>query len=226
MKSYISHESALKLWDFPLAQQYYQLGNNPGEIEHVTVTEKRFRFFSDRYKIHVCSTPLPKSSFACANGLDLVSPPLMFVQMANELDIIELILLGNLLCSLPNGPFSKAVTTRQKLINYAKSAEGLFGRKKALRALKYVSNDACSIMEIFLAMFLSLPRSLGGLGLKGGVFNYPLLMDGESFAAIKKNQCFIDYCFPKEKIGYEYQGEIHNSSVDQDSSRIMALTLP
>lgn len=158
------------------------------------------------------------------NGIALVSPALMYVQLANELDILELILLGNLICSLPNGPYSRALITKTKLINFAKSAVGLNGRKKALRALQYVTNDACSIMEIFLAMFLGLPQSLGGLGLKGGVFNYRLSLDDEGFAAIKKNSCFIDYCFPKEKIAYEYQGGVHSDTIDQDSSRIMALT--
>ncbi len=92
-----------------------------------------------------------------------------------------------------------------------------------MRALKYMKDDACSIMEIFVDMFLGLPNFMGGLGLKGGVFNYEVILSSESAVAIGQDRCFIDYCFPSARIAYEYQGTDHNTSIDQDSSRMMAL---
>ncbi len=224
MKRYISHMSALKYWDFPLAQSYFEPKFSLNGTEQFTVTHRSQRFSHNKVRSHICSRELPKGSFTQTNGIDVVSPSLMFVQLATELDIHELIILGNLLCSRPYGPYSKPQLTKTKLLNYVRAASGLSGRKKALRALNYINNDACSIMEVFLAMFLSLPHALGGLGLKGGIFNYRLSLDDEGINALKKDTCFIDYCFPKEKIAYEYQGEIHSNTIDQDSSRIMALT--
>lgn len=224
MKKYISHESVLKYINLPLAQQYFEQEISPFGENHYTVFNPKDRAMLNKKQVHVCVCKLPKGSIMKSfSNEKLVSPSLMYIQLANKFDILQMIILGNLLCSRPNGPYSSPVVTKAKLMSFAKSATGFHGRKKALRALKYVQNDACSIMEIFIAMFLSLPHALGGLGLSGGVFNYELQLDTESSIALKKNVCFIDYCYPKEKIAYEYQGEVHSGTIDQDSSRILAL---
>lgn len=41
--------------------------------------------------------------------------------------------------------------------------------------------------------------------------------------ALNQKHCYIDYCFPEQKIAYEYQGSHHNYLVDYDSSRFAAL---
>ncbi len=78
-------------------------------------------------------------------------------------------------------------------------------------------------MEVFLRLFLSLPNHMGGLGLSGGVFNHPIDVDGTSGRLLGQQVCYVDYYFPALKLGYEYQGEQHNYTIDQDARRLTLL---
>ena len=78
-------------------------------------------------------------------------------------------------------------------------------------------------MEVFVHLFLSLPNQFGGLGLSGGVYNHKVSLDERAQAVMGQQACYIDYCFPELKIAYEYQGDQHNRTVDQDSRRMQVL---
>ncbi|HHU53624.1 MAG TPA: hypothetical protein GXZ43_06080 [Clostridiaceae bacterium] len=222
MEKYLSHYSALKHWNFPLAHQYFneKLDHSP---QQYLVRDVKARSYKKEISTHVCTKNLPKNSFVkLDNEQKIVSPQLMFLQLASTLDIIETIILGYLLCAYPEGIFSKSLIGKSQLIKYV-SSTNLSHKKKALRALKYVQEGANSIMEIFVAMLLNLPNALGGLSIPGGVLNYKVELDDLSARAIKKKNLYIDYCFPNQKIGYEYQGVFHNQTIDEDSNRKMAL---
>jgi hypothetical protein len=223
MEKYLSHYSALKHWDFPLAHQYFKEKLNDDFPQQYLVRDIKARSYKKEISTHVCTRNLPRNSFVkLENKQKIVSPQLMFLQLASTLDIIEIIILGYLLCAYPEGIFSNSLINKSHLIKYVSSAN-LPNKKKALRALKYVQEGANSIMEIFVAMLLSLPNALGGLSIPGGVLNYKVELDNLSARAIKKKNLYIDYCFPNQKIGYEYQGSFHNRTIDEDSNRKMVL---
>lgn len=223
MKKYISNQSALQYWNFPLAQQFFAAQIALATETQYIVLNKRDRFTSGGTTPRLCAAKIPKNGLIISENVGVVSPELMFIQLASTLDIHEMIILGDLLCSCPDGPRSNPLMRKSKLLAYVQQAEGHHGRKKALTALKYVKERACSIMEVFVDLFIGLPNSLGGLGLKGGIFNFKVELDPEGAAALGQKTCFIDYCFPETKIAYEYLGDSHNNSIDYDSVRNMAL---
>ncbi len=223
MEKYLSHFSALNYYPFPLAQQYYAEKFNLHNCQEFSVLSHQDRRFRKNIKFHLCSQQLPNNSLRSVEKGKIVSPYLMYLQLLRGIDIHETILLGNLLCAYQNGPFSDAYITQEKLQNFIKSTTGIHGTKKATRAIDYIQNGACSIMEVFLHMIMRLPMNLGGLNINGGQFNYPIKLDYVCSNILGKKVLFADYCFPKEKIIYEYQGDYHKETIDPDSNRIMIL---
>lgn len=226
MKAYLSHESALEFWNFPLAQQFFarHITLAGGGGPQYTVLHKHDIFVKDTVPTHLCSLKLTKDSFVVINKVHVVSPKLMFVQLVNKLDLHEAIILGNLLCACPEGPRSEPLITKSALENFVLAAKGHNGLPRARMALQYVEDRSCSIMEVFVGLFLSLPNHLGGLGLKGGCFNYIIQLDRQGAAALGQDSCYVDYCFPAKKIAFEYLGETHKNTLDFDSARNMTLT--
>lgn len=224
MNDCLTKFSALNVWPFKLAKQYYAEAIADADCKQRLVFDLKDRKPIEGIKPSICSTKLPSNSVVVHNGFRVATPSLIFLQLAQSFDIIETILLGDLLCAKQNGPYSRQTVSKSELYSYALEAEGIPGRKRALRALQYIKDDACSVMEVFVDLFLGLPSSLGGIGLKGGIFNHEVVLDKENAKAIGQDRCYIDYCFPLEKIAYEYQGAVHNTSVDQDSNRMTALS--
>ncbi len=223
MKRCLSHESALAYWYFPLAQRYFAEDIALTGKECYTVFVGKDRPKTNSLVHRVCSIALPAKSLTKHGSTFVVSPQLMFLQLAHRYDLHKTILLANLLCSRPHGPFSETCLSKKELCKFVRDAVGHPGRGKALRALNYAKEGACSIMEVFVDMFLGLPNVLGGLGLKGGVFNHEVKLSDISSNALKQERCFIDYCFPREKIACEYLGSYHNGTIDKDSLRTTAL---
>lgn len=223
MKKYLSHYSLLKESIYPLCHKYYA-----DIIEHLEKTEYTVRNRGDigeggNNKYYLLTQKVPPNSFIVKNDIAQVAVGLMFIQFAKGFDLFETIILGNLLCSHVDKPLSKLCMKKDDLMAYVVSAKGVYGQKKALRALTYVQEGACSIMEIFVQMFLRLPIFMGGLGLNGGLFNYRIDLNSNNTRILNQSVFFVDYCFPKEKIIYEYQGEHHNYIVDKDSVRSIVL---
>ncbi|MGI6580099.1 MAG: DUF559 domain-containing protein [Saccharofermentanales bacterium] len=220
---YISHFSALKYWKLTLANQYYENTINFKEMSEFLIRNRNTKIYDNNIKIYLNRKFIPENGLIIHNAEKVVSPYLLFLQLSERMDILETILLGNLLCSKNNGPFSQECVDVDKLKLFVEKAKGHMGRQKALRALKYVNNGACSIMEIFVHMFFRLPVMLGGRAIEGGYFNYKVILPKELSIALKNEVLFIDYCFPDQKIAYEYLGEYHNQSIDHDSKRTLAL---
>ncbi|MCL1895345.1 MAG: hypothetical protein FWG03_02225 [Clostridiales bacterium] len=111
------------------------------------------------------------------NGLMVSSPEFCFLQMAGQLTLAKLIELGYELCgvySMPNaddknvperGFYNRQpLTSIKKLKAFLDSMPGVKGRKKAMRALRYLRDGSASPMETKLAILLTLPYMLGGYG--------------------------------------------------------------
>ncbi|MDI9469539.1 MAG: DUF559 domain-containing protein [Bacillota bacterium] len=223
MKRYLSHHSALGFWAFPLAHQYYSAEIREAGQNQFTVFDRSDRVMVDGVSSYLCSQPMPRNAVCTVEGKHVVSPQLMYLQLVQKLGLHEAILLGDLLCACPESSWMKPIMTRAELLAFAQAAEDVKGRPLALRALKYVKEDARSIMECFVDMLLALPNRHGGLGLSGGVFNYRIELDREGQLALRQRVCFVDYCFPERRIIYEYNGGHHATTIDEDSRRTLAL---
>ena len=114
------------------------------------------------------------------SSLCVVSPEVLFLEMAAQLSGIELVKLGYELCGVYSLPMSqpnyagtprgysrrKALTSVARLTAHVASQSNNRSVKKARWALRYVLDGSASPRETELSMLMVLPRKLGGYGLR------------------------------------------------------------
>ncbi len=190
------------------------------------VSERKIRSPEANQKIRLCELELPPGAVVSKNGTMVASPELLFLQLASELSIHRLILLGLQLCSCPPGNHSAAITTKEKLRAFLAKTQGHRGHRKALRASKYIEEGSASIMESIVYMILTLPHVLGGYGLDGAVFNHEIKLSGEGSNRLGQNRCFADLYYKSARLAVEYESfAFHNSPWDQGKDMVRAATL-
>ncbi|MDR1796674.1 MAG: hypothetical protein LBR44_04400 [Clostridiales Family XIII bacterium] len=167
--------------------------------------------------MHYFRTRLPEGAVVQRRGNLVASPPLLFLQLASELDFHRLVLLGLQMCAHPPGRPFDAITSKEALLSFiermnVQKAYRLRGRAKALRALKYVENGSNSIMESLVFMMLTLPNAHGGFGLKGACFNHEIPLAPEAARRLGQRRCFVDLYYPVAKWALEYDSFQHHSS--------------
>lgn len=226
MKKYLSHYSAARFWNIPYVETVLGSKITESKEVHFTVSRRNTMWETKKYKIHWCKVALPASAVVSKNGIMVASPELLFLQFACKLSIHQLILLGLQLCSHPPGNPNAAITTKQKLNAFLTKTSGYQGRRKAIRAIKYVENGSASIMESLVYMILALPHSLGGYGLSGANFNYEIRLNDEAGERLGQKRCFTDLYYKSAKLAIEYDSfSFHNSPSAQGKDSIRSAIL-
>jgi len=212
MMTYLSHLSAALFWKVPCIETV--IGRKISETEPVQMTVSRndARFSINGKKVHSCELPLPPKAVVAMGGNVVASPELMFLQLASELSIHRLILLGLQLCSHPLGQPDRAITSKQRLRAFVTKMPGHRGHRKAMRAVRYIENGSASIMESLAYMVLTLPHALGGYGLDGAVFNYEVKLRDELKKRLGMSRCFADLYYENARLAIEYDSFTHHSS--------------
>lgn len=153
------------------------------------------------------------------------TPEFCFLQMANRLSLARLIMLGYELCGtyvlVDKGPAPRRdapLTTVAKLRTFIEGTSNARGRKKALRALRYVLDRSASPMESALAMLLCLPYGLGGYGLPEPRLNYRVDVPPSFRAMADRKHCVCDLCWPESKLAAEYDSELHHVDPERRES--------
>lgn len=207
---------------------------------HILVLDNRKRRPSKHVICHAWTTDLPEGAFHGKGSFYVSSPEFVFLQMASQLTIVQLIALGCELCGtyilqpkatlLPNAfdeyPTRVApLTSIEKIDALLKSAGPARGKKKAQRALKYVVESSRSPMETRTYMQLCLPPMLGGYGLPKAELNPSIELDDEAKRIAARNSCYGDICWPAKKLDVEYHGEIHVGAdkMKQDVGRTLGI---
>jgi hypothetical protein len=225
MKGYLSHFSSAIHWDIPYIEAIIGTEVTETDLVDITVSE-RCTGVDKKYRMHLCELNLPVGAVISRNGTMVASPELLFLQLANKLDIHRLILLGLQLCSHPPGNPSKAITSKQKLKTFLAKTTGHRGHRKALRAVKYLENGSASIMESIAYMILTLPHALGGYGLDGAVFNHEIILKDETGKRLGQKRCFMDLYYIAAKLAVEYDSfTFHNSPQEQGKDAIRSVIL-
>lgn len=259
MKAFISHYTALRYW-----REYFPLDSELGLPTRVSGTEKcascKIDVFgsipegfadaerpadvlifnegerrqSRSVKCYAWKTVLPSNAFFNARGMYVSSPEFVFVQMANELTVAQLVALGCELCGtyvlLPKGVTHPGaldelpkrispLTSVSKLSTFVEALGKANGKTKAKRALKYVVDGSRSPMETMLYMLLCLPPLLGGYGIPQPVMNAEIELDDEARAMALRHTCYGDLCWPDARppLDIEYHGEVHVGSAHMKS---------
>jgi hypothetical protein len=212
MMIYMSHLSAAKFWNVPYIEAVIGRKITDAEPVHITVSRNSARLSGSGKIVHSCELDLPSGAISNRPGFAVASPEFIFLQLASELNIHRLILLGLQLCSHPQGQPHMALTTKQKIKAFLSRTSGHRGQRKAMRAIKYVENGSASVMESLAYMILALPHALGGYGLEGAVFNYEVRLGSDVRKRLGVNRFFADLYYKQAKLAIEYDSFTHHSS--------------
>ena len=265
MKVFISHDTALEYWRYHFSPDmeigdpvktsptekvaytkedvlgcYPEYYADPEKPVHVLAFDERMRRPSQRVVCHRWSADLPDGAFHGRGDFCVSSPEFLFLQMAPELTIVQLVALGCELCGryilipkttiLPSSfdeyPTRVApLTSVSKIEAFLNSVGRAHGVKKARRALKYVAEMSRSPMETKTYMQLCLPPLLGGYGLTKAELNYEIKFDEEARRISGMRTSWGDICWPDKHLDVEYNGDVHAgvSKMRQDASRVLGI---
>lgn len=184
------------------------------EPYHLLVPSDERRHIRDDIVCHKICKPLPpRSLIRIKDDIVISSPELLFCELAarDDMDVIELALIGNELCgtyllddswdgltNIEKPPCSTEKIAR--IINHRKGARGI---QKARRALQLIRDYSNSPMETVLFALFSFPRSLGGLGIDGAALN------GRVATPLGSRR--VDILFRRLRTGLEYKGRRYHS---------------
>ena len=186
---------------------------------YVVVAGQELRRPSSEFVCHVWGGPLPKGSVLdTQNGFCVCSPELCFLQMANCLSMVELIMLGFELCGtydVSDGDVRECqpLTSVAKLSAFADKMHGVNGRKNALTALKQVVDGSASPRETAVCMCLCLPYRLGGYGFEKPKLNHRIDIPRTLKSHVRQTYFVGDLCWPEHRLVVEYDGSLH---MDED----------
>lgn len=186
---------------------------------HVIVPSMSSKVRMDTVVSHVCANPLPPESIIWLDeNTSMVGPELLFLQMASELSLTELVLLGHELCgyfSLPSDAEKgkdaqtqiPAATSVQLLEEYVQKRKHAWGVGKVREALPYIADHAASFPEAVLSTIYALPSSHHGYGLGPVMINQRIKINDEE--SDKARYRFPDLLFSFAPVGINYDGEDH-----------------
>ena len=182
-------------------------------------------------RARVWTSQIPPTSFRTVRkGIYVSSPEFVFVQLANRLDLPELVALGMELCgtyrrnveiprafgdgvTLVTAFQQPPLTNLKRLRGFVGSMKSAPGQPKAFRALAYVLPNSASPMETALYLLLCLPRKMGGYALPKPVLNPPIVFSKSGSKYTLKSSAKPDLYWPKERIDLENDSnEFHDES--------------
>ena len=188
-----------------------------GKVLEVAVPNQRERLQTKGVTCKVFSQPAMQHAFVTlGEGIQASSPELLFVEMAQVMPLLNLVLLGCELC----GSFSRdpadphdgdvaywinPVTTVKKLSSFVGSCTHVRGIARATKALLYVMDNAWSPMEALVAVMAALPLELGGYGLAPVVLNKRVPVS----EVASRSSRVPDMLFANGTVGLNYDGGDH-----------------
>ncbi len=200
-----------------------------GKPPHLLVRRNAKRAGFDGVAVHSRKASLPPRALVkITPEVWVVSPEYLFLELAHRVTFVRresrsksdelalckmmLIALGCELCGTylldsldPKGFFNreKPLAARSKIAAMIEQCSGMRGAALAREALPFVMQGAHSPMETALALLLTLPRTLGGMGFPRTVMN------GE--AATSEGAKRVDLLWPQVGVGLEYKGRKYHA---------------
>lgn len=203
------------------------LGLNPFSEEEFSVDvvvakkDARLRMKGARNTIYSSERSLPAGSFIeVDDGIAISCPELLFLEMANNLPLAHLIMLGHELC----GTFSRdahdpingeatlwcpPATSCARIGSFIQETKWNANAEKALEALSLVSDNAWSPTESVVATVASLPYEEFGYGMGRCILNLKIDTSVDLNRAVGKSSRRPDMLFEGTHVGLNYDGTIH-----------------
>lgn len=171
---------------------------------HAMVKERTHQRFQRGVVKHGVSIDLPEPvALEVSKRLFVASPELCLVQMGTQAPEVDLALLAYEFCGfyaaspLQGGGFAcrKPLTTVRKAHRFARVASGMHGVKPTHKVLSYVHDGSVSPAQTAMALLLTGPTRIGGMGFEGAVLN--------KLVPTKEGERWADIVWPRYGIGLE-----------------------
>lgn len=198
------------------------------------VFDRRNARYALNCQCHVSSKRFLNSRFIeLKDGIFIVGVELCALQAATYLPFRELVEYYFELCGVYSlGTDSStsyierfALTSTERLKQFFNSITRCDGLALARKAIQYVRDGCRSPMETAFVMMLTLPKSEGGLGIKGIETDYEVQVTAAAKNLTRRNKFFMDAYLKKSRADIEYNGFYHDAEEDRaiDEERKNAL---
>ena len=205
--------------------------NNPIEV---MVFDRKNARYAMGCQCHVSSKRFSSSRFIkLGDGIFIVNIELCALQAATYLSFRELVEYYFELCgaySLGTGSSTSyterfALTSTERLKQFFNSLTRCDGLTLARKAIQCVRDGCRSPMETAFVMMLTLPKSEGGLGIKGVETDYEIQVTAAAKNLTRRKKFFMDAYLKKSRTDVEYNGFYHDAEEDRaiDEERKNAL---
>ena len=200
----------------------------------VMVFDRRNARYAMNCQCHVTSKRFSNSRFIeLKDGIFIVGVELCALQAATYLPFRELVEYYFELCSaysLRTGSSTSynerfALTSTERLKQFFNSITRCDGLALARKAIQCVRDGCRSPMETAFVMMLTLPKSEGGLGIKGIETDYEVQVTAAAKNLTRRKKFFMDAYLKKSRTDIEYNGFYHDAEEDRaiDEERKNAL---
>ena len=177
-------------------------------------------------RITVISHEVPGRSLArVTDQVYVVAPELLFLMAAERLSLVELLELGHELCGTyrmtdPRPTYGVVpLTCVSSIRQYARKAEGLRRRRRALLACKYLADGSASPAETALSIMFRLPLRYGGFGLGNPLLNHEIsLNEGASLLLGGQKTIRPDFYWSHARYPVEYDSTLHHSTKEENDA--------
>jgi len=221
---------------------HHAIANLTPDIERidVLVSDAKSRRNSKGLACHVWSAPIPRRSFfEIEKGIYVSTPEFLFLQMAGQLPIPQLIQLGFELCGCyVIDPHAKRgmkrtkhpMTTPLAIAQYLQDAGNCYGYAKAMRALRWIVPNSWSPMETDVTILLTLPKKVGGYQLLSPLLNRKVYLEGEYRRRARSDHYYLDASWKNADgtrlVALEFLGdEDHTGKIAQGRDRTREIIL-
>ena len=204
------------------------------ESLEVMVFDRRNARYAMNCQCHVSSKRFSSSRFIeLGDDIFIVGIELCALQAATYLSFHELVEYYFELCgaySLGTGSSTSyteyfALTSTERLKQFFNSLTRCDGLTLARKAIQCVRDGCRSPMETAFVMMLTLPKSEGGLGIKGIETDYEVQVTAAAKNLTRRKKFFMDAYLKKSRTDVEYNGFCHDAEEDHaiDEERKNAL---
>ena len=205
--------------------------NDPLEV---MVFDRKNARYAMNCQCHVSSKRFSSSRFIeIREGIFVVGIELCALQAATYLSFRELVEYYFELCgaySLGTGASASyterfALTSTERLKQFFNSITRCDGLTLARKAIQCVRDGCRSPMETAFVMMLTLPKSEGGLGIRGIETDYEVQVTAAAKNLTRRKKFFMDAYLKKSRTDVEYNGFHHDAEEDRaiDEERKNAL---
>lgn len=222
--------------DVDQARRYLERHDLPADIIHcITFSPKQgyARKKTGALLHHCLLVPKRKNLVELEPGLFIVNVELCAFQAGGEMELPELVEYFYELC----GAYSlehendthyierPALTDRKQLAKQFSAARGMAGIALAQRALGMTREGCRSPLETAFALTIVLPKSEGGLGIRGFDTDYLIRVPANAAALTRRTHFYFDGYLESSRTDLEYNGFTHdsNESLSIDEERRLAL---